>query len=259
MTNMNVKSDLRTAPGYEVLAAAGKKILRPGGRLATSQLLAWAGFQPGETVLELASSFGISAINLAKTYGVKVVGVEKDINSIALACRNIQAAGLTGQVKIIEGDIFHLEEISGHFDYILAEAILTMQSIPLKAKILNQIKLHLKPGGGKFLAHELLARKNIEEIHRELSKVNHVNATPLSENGWINACENAGLKVQKSQIGAMKILNPIDIIKDEGITDIGKIFWNLLRHKIIRDRVLEMKNVFQKYHEDLGYIILCAE
>jgi hypothetical protein len=67
------------------------------------------------------------------------------------------------------------------------------------------------------------------------------------------------LKVQKSQTGVMNILNPIDIIKDEGITDTGKIFWNLLRHKIIRDRVLEMKNVFQKYHEDLGYIILCAE
>jgi cyclopropane fatty-acyl-phospholipid synthase-like methyltransferase len=255
MANMNLKSDLRTAPGYQVLAAAGKKILRPGGRLATSKLLAWADFQPGETVLELASSFGNSAINLAKTYGVKVVGVEKDSDSITLARRNIQAAGLTGQVEIIEGDIFHLEEISGQFDYILAEAILTMQSIPLKAKILTQVKSHLKPGG-KFLVHELLARENIEEIHRELSKVNHVNATPLSEDGWINACENAGLKVQKCQTGAMKILNPIDIIKDEGIADAGKFFWNLLRHKIIRDHVLEMKNVFQRYHDDLGYIIL---
>lgn len=258
MTNINVKSDLRTAPGYQVLAAAGKKILRPGGRLATSQLLTWADFQPGETVLELASSFGNSAINLASTYGVKVIGIEKNYDSIARARENIQAAGLTGQVEIIEGDIFHLEEISGQFDYIFAEAILTMQSVPLKAKILTQVKSHLKPGG-KFLAHELLARENIEEIHRELSKANHVNATPLSENGWINACDNAGLKVQKSQTGAIKILNPIEIMKDEGIADTGKFFWNLLRHKIIRDRVLEMKNVFQKYHDDLGYIIFCAQ
>jgi predicted O-methyltransferase YrrM len=257
MTHMHVKSDLRTAPGYQVLAAAGKKILRPGGRLATSQLLAWADFQPGETVLELASSFGASAINLAKTYGVKVIGVENNPDSIACARRNIQAAGFTGQIEIIEGDIFHLEEISGQFDYIFAEAILTMQSIPLKAKILTQIKSHLKPGG-KFLAHELLARENIKEIHRELSKVNHVNATPLSEKGWINSCENAGLKVQKYQTGSMKILNPIDIIKDEGIADTGKFFWNLLRHKIIRGRVLEMKNVFQKYRDDLGYIIFYA-
>lgn len=46
-----------TAPGYQVLAAAGKRILRPGGKAATEQLFTWANFQPGETVLELAASF----------------------------------------------------------------------------------------------------------------------------------------------------------------------------------------------------------
>lgn len=52
------------ASGHEVLAAAGKKYLRPGGRIGTEQLCEWANFQPGETVLELASSFGYSAISL---------------------------------------------------------------------------------------------------------------------------------------------------------------------------------------------------
>jgi cyclopropane fatty-acyl-phospholipid synthase-like methyltransferase len=71
MTNIDKKLNLQTAPGHQVLATAGKKILRPGGRLATEQLFTWANFQPGETVLELASSFGDNAINLAKHYGVK--------------------------------------------------------------------------------------------------------------------------------------------------------------------------------------------
>lgn len=30
--------NLQTAPGHQVLAAAGKKILRPGGKSATEQL-----------------------------------------------------------------------------------------------------------------------------------------------------------------------------------------------------------------------------
>ena len=47
---------------HQVLAASGKKILRPWGRKATEQMFAWANFQPGETVLELAASFGESAI-----------------------------------------------------------------------------------------------------------------------------------------------------------------------------------------------------
>lgn len=54
--------NLKTASGHQVLAAAGKKILRPGGRKATEILFTWVNFQPGETVLELAASFGYSAI-----------------------------------------------------------------------------------------------------------------------------------------------------------------------------------------------------
>ena len=93
-----------TAPGHEVLAAAGKKYLRPGGRLATEQLFQWANFQPGETVLELAASFGLSAIAIAQRYGVRVVGIEKNPDSVVRARANVAAAGLSDRVEIIEGD-----------------------------------------------------------------------------------------------------------------------------------------------------------
>jgi 3,4-dihydroxy-2-butanone 4-phosphate synthase len=53
---------IKTAPGHQILAAAGKKILRPGGREASEQLFQFARFQPGETVLELAASFGEHAL-----------------------------------------------------------------------------------------------------------------------------------------------------------------------------------------------------
>jgi hypothetical protein len=70
---MTATLNFATAPGHQILAAAGKKTLRPGGRKATEQLFTWANFQPGETVLELAASFGESAISLAKRFDVCVV------------------------------------------------------------------------------------------------------------------------------------------------------------------------------------------
>jgi cyclopropane fatty-acyl-phospholipid synthase-like methyltransferase len=91
MMNINQNLNYRTAPEHQVLAAAGKKILRPGGKLATKQLFTWAGFKSGDTVLELASSFGDNAIYLAKRYGVKVIGVEKNPDSVARAHENITA------------------------------------------------------------------------------------------------------------------------------------------------------------------------
>ncbi|RUR80798.1 SAM-dependent methyltransferase [Chlorogloeopsis fritschii PCC 9212] len=255
MTNATL--NFQIASGHQILAAAGKRYLRPGGRQATEQLFEWANFQPGETVLELASSFGYSAIALAKRYNVKVVGVEKNPDSVARSRANISAAGLENQVEIIEGDIFHLEAIPGKFDYVLAEAILTMQSPSGKAKILTGIHNKLKPGG-KFLCHELLARDKEAEIHSELAKVIKVNSTPLSEANWINACATAGLKVQKQQTGAMALLNLSKMFEDEGISNTMRILWNILTKEPIRQRVLEMRRVFQKYRHELGYIIFCA-
>lgn len=139
MTQARTQLNFKTAPGHQVLAAAGKKALRPGGYAATEQLFAWANFQPGETVLELAASFGYSAIALAQRYGVRVVGVEKNPESVIRAQASIATAELTQEVQIIQGDIFHLEQISEQFDYVLAEAILTMQSDVGKAKILTGI------------------------------------------------------------------------------------------------------------------------
>lgn len=160
-------------------------------------------------------------------------------------------------MEIIEGDIFHLEAIPGKFDYVLAEAILTMQSPPGKAKILAGIHNKLKPGG-KFLSHELLARDKEEQIRSELAQVIRVNSTPLSEANWILACETAGLQVQKHQTGAMALLNLRRMFQDEGIVNTVRILGNVLRHEPIRKRILEMRSVFQKYRNELGYIILCA-
>lgn len=251
------KLNFETAPGHQLLAAAGKKTLRPGGRVATEQLFQWADFQPGETVLELACSFGDNAIALAQRYNLRVVGIENNPDSIARARANVAAAGLSDRVEIIEGDIFHLDRLNDQFDYVLAEAILTMQSPSGKAKILASVRDRLKPGG-KFLSHELAAHDREAEIHRALAEAIRVNATPLSEANWIAACETAGLTVQEHQMGAMNLLNPRQMLQDEGAIGTARILWNVLTQPPLRKRVLAMRRVFQKYQQDLGYIVLCA-
>ena len=88
-------------------------------------------------------------------------------------------AGLTDQVEIIEGDIFHLKRVKEQFDYVLAEAILTMQSAAGKAKILAGISDRLKPNG-QFLSHELrIGDADVKIIYRDLSTTIRVNAVPF--------------------------------------------------------------------------------
>ncbi len=251
-------TNLQTAPGYQVLASAGKTVLRPGGRIATEQLFAWANFQPGETVLELASGLGISAIALAKRYGVRVVGIEQDRNHVAIAQAKVKAAGLTDQVQIIQGNIFHLQALTKQFNYVVAEAILTMQSPLGKAQILAGVRDRLKPGG-KFLSHELLIHSASEQIQQDLSQAMRVKATPLSETGWIDTFAQSGLTVRHHQTGAMSLLSPAQIVQDEGIVNTTKLFWNVLTKPVLRSRILTMRRVFTQHRQNLGYVALCTQ
>jgi ubiquinone/menaquinone biosynthesis C-methylase UbiE len=246
--------NLEVAPGYEVLAAAGKTVLRPGGQAATDQLLRRANFKSGDTVLELASGLGNSAIALAKRYGVKVTGIEKSPGRVVAAQAKVKAAGLSDQIQILQGDIFHLELISVQFDFVLAEAILTMQSSMGKDMILQGVHHCLKPKG-KFLSHELLALNREAELHHVLSTLNRVNATPLNLTNWITAFETSGFHVQHRQTGAMQLLNPLQVIQDEGLGNTLRIVWNVLTQASIRQRVLAMRQIFQQYQKDLNYVI----
>lgn len=251
---MTATLNFATAPGHQVLAAAGKKILRPGGKAATEQLFTWADFQPGETVLELAASFGESAIALAKRFNVRVVGVEKNSDSVAKARENIKAAGLENRVTIIEGDIFQLDKITDKFDYVLAEAILTMQSDPGKAKILSLIKDCLKPGG-RFLAHEMLVCSHESEVRKSISQAINANANPLNSSKWQSACQEAGLTVQKWETGEMGLLNLGQMVRDEGLWKTGKIIWNIIFNSNLRTRVLQMRRSFYEQRNHIGYIV----
>jgi hypothetical protein len=56
----------------------------------------------------------------------------------------------------------------------------------------------------------------------------------------------------------MGLLNPIQMIQDEGIVDTARIFWNVLTKAPIRDRVLQMHRAFKQHQQDLGYIALYA-
>ncbi|WP_019508716.1 cyclopropane-fatty-acyl-phospholipid synthase family protein [Pleurocapsa sp. PCC 7319] len=255
---MTATLNFATAPGHQVLAAAGKKILRPGGKAATEQLFTWADFQPGDTVLELAASFGESAIALAKRFNVRVVGVEKNPDSVAKAQEKIKAAGLQDRVTIIEGDIFQLDKITDKFDYVLAEAILTMQSDVGKSKILSAIKYHLQPGG-KFLSHEMLVRSNEWEVRKSLSQTIRVNANPLTLEEWESACREAGLNVQQWKADEMGLLNLGQMVRDEGLLGTVKIVWNILFNSNLRQRVLQMRRTFQEQRDRIGYIVFWAK
>ncbi|USR90860.1 class I SAM-dependent methyltransferase [Phormidium yuhuli AB48] len=246
----------KTAPGHQVLAAAGKTILRPGGQAASQRLWTWADFSPGDTVLELASSFGVSAIALAQRFGVNVVGVEQNPESVQRAREAVREAGLGDRIRFLETSIFNLDQLEEQFDGVLAEAILTMQAPAGKAKLFQLIHDRLKPGG-VFLSHEM--KTTTPEVSEALAASLRVNAQPLTAEAWQELAQEAGLTVQRQESGPMDLLNLPRLIEDEGVVGTVKFASNLILHPELRDRILEMRQVFHQYQSSLGYWLMAAQ
>ncbi|NJK28330.1 MAG: hypothetical protein HC925_07460 [Coleofasciculaceae cyanobacterium SM2_3_26] len=58
--------------------------------------------------------------------------------------------------------------------------------------------------------------------------------------------------------GAMNLLNPIQMLKDEGVFRTLRFGWNVLTQAPIRQRVRSMYRTFEHHRENLGYIIILA-
>jgi hypothetical protein len=105
----------------------------------------------------------------------------------------------------------------------------------------------------------MLADNREAEIHQELARVIKSDTSPLSQANWIATFANGGLEVKQHQTGSMALLNLPRMIQDEGLFSVAKILWNVVTNSQIRQRVLAMRRIFQKYQQDLGYIVLVAQ
>ena len=125
---------------YEpLLAQSGKDVMwMPTPNELVTEMLEIAQVTPVDLVYDLGAGDGKIAIEAARRYGARAVGIEYNPDMAALARRNAQLAGVSDRVTIITGDIFQ-EDFSNAT--VVTLYLLTELNIKLKPAILN-----MKPG-----------------------------------------------------------------------------------------------------------------
>jgi predicted O-methyltransferase YrrM len=93
-------------------------------------------------ILELGTAIGYSAIWLARSSQAQVTTIERDVERAEQARRNLQRAGLTERVELLEGDALELIEGLGTYDFIFLDA--AKGQYP---KFLELLEPHLEPEG----------------------------------------------------------------------------------------------------------------
>jgi len=256
---MQAAFDYDKAPGHWLLARMGKRVLRPGGRELTEQLIGALNITPRDDVVEYAPGLGFTAGLVAQRQPRSYTGIERDEAAAAETRRILKGASQ----RIVIGDALHSGLDAGCASVLYGEAMLTMQSDSQKVEIVREMARLLRPGG-RYGIHELclkpdtIALEQKQEAQRALAHAIRVNARPLTVEEWKAVLAEAGLQVGAVYTNPMHLLKPARIIADEGLVRALRIALCILRTPAARRRVIKMRSVLNRYADQLGAVAIVA-
>jgi len=117
----------------------------PGGAALTERLIRYLAVGPGDSVADIACGLGESSLQVARTTGAQVIGVDLSSDSIAAARLAAEDAGLAGSVEFLVADAEALPVKDGAVAGVLCECSLC--TFPDKERAMVEIARILKPGG----------------------------------------------------------------------------------------------------------------
>ena len=247
-------------PTHGVDRSVGTTVLRPGGKATTQRLLDACQLHKDVKILEIAPNMGTTAIQMAKTYGATITGIDINKEAVAKANENIASHGLQHLISVTHGNATALPFEDNSFDVVLNEAMLSMLPNELKAKALKEYFRVLKPGG--FVAtHDLLVKKELPELEQELKELQDlivIKAQPLKFENWVAQFEQAGFEQMDALPGELDLLSFKGLLNDEGIDGIIRICENAKKNEADFQYFTELVNEFDEKRNYFGHISVVA-
>lgn len=245
---------------YWFLSKLGKRVLRPGGKELTLQLIENLQINSNDDIVEFAPGVGFTAMKILNKHPQTYTGVEINEEAGENLRKKINGNGQ----KIVIANVAQTGLQDQSATKVLGEAILTMHADHRKAEIIREAHRLLRKGG-LYGIHELglyppdLSEEFKAEMRRELSLSAKVNARPLTEGEWVELMGKEGFVVRKVMKSPMLLLEPARMLNDEGLYRMLKIGMNILYYGEARKRILQMRKLFKKYQKQMVAIAIIAE
>ena len=254
------QKSIEKAESYDLLSRIGKKVLRPGGKKLSLQMLHLLDISEADTVIEFAPGIGLTATYTLQKHPKQYIGLDKDARNI----KNLRQKFNNPQVSFLLTDVAKPVLPSNYASKVYGEAMLTMYADHKKLEIIAEAKRILQTGG-LYAIHELaiekqnLSDKALAALNKELAQVSHVNARPLGITEWQQLLQQEGFKIVALQTSEMLLLEPKRLLADEGILNLIKIFFRIICNQQIRKRVIALKKAFRKHRKHLKALVIIAQ
>ncbi len=257
---MKVELKLNEKQGHWILAKAGKKVLRPGGRELTNRLINNMKIHREDDVVEFAPGLGFTAALTCAKKPRSYTGIDNNKEASELAAKNVKYQNM----RMIVSDAANTTLPDDSVTKVYGEAMLTMQSKMHKKEIIREANRILKKGG-YYGIHEMgLQPNNISDkikknVYKEISANIRVPARPLTTSEWVDLLESENFKVVKVMRNPMHLLEPKRVLQDEGFFGTLKILSNIIRYSELRKSIFSMRRTFKKHEKHIDSIAIVAQ
>jgi SAM-dependent methyltransferase len=244
--------EVRTLDPYELMAVLGKRIIHPGGRRSTDELLKRAELRREHQVLDVGCGVGTTAIQIARRFGARVTAVDIAPRMLERARANVASTGVGDLVDVREGDILALSFPDASFDRVIAEAVTMFVDRPGAARELVRV---CRPGG-MVLTTEFLWRRQppAEAQHAFLGELcPGMSFDTLEE--WIAIYGDAGLTNIETTTGPFEMMTVRGFLSDEGLLNSLAVMTRAFRPAYAR-RMAWMMPRIRKAVPYLGYVVV---
>ena len=240
---------------YQFMAALGKKVIHPGGKKSTEELLQMAELKPEHHVLEIGCGVGTSAIDFVKRFGCNATITDIDENMLEKAKVNVTAASMNDKIKIEKADILQLLYNDNTFDVVIIEAVTMFVN---RQKAISEVMRVCKPNG-KVIEHEFIWRKKPTLEARKIFEGEICPGIKFdTSEDWINIYTNAGLKNTKVVTGPFCMMSVKGFLSDEGLFNTFAIMTKAMSRISFMQKMMWLMPRIMKVKNSLGYVVFAG-
>jgi SAM-dependent methyltransferase len=258
---------LKEGPGaadtsaHWVMMRQGKRVLRPGGLALTHQMLDALEIGPLDSVVEFAPGMGVTAELAVRRRPASYTAVERDRGAAARLQRILARRGT--KIIVVHGDAAKTGLGTGTATAVYCEAMLTMQTLEGKRRIITEARRLLR-AGGRFGIHELcLVPDDVSDAVRrevwDILALAHRGTEPVTACEWREILQSEGFNVRRQRMVPMRLLEPIGLIRDEGVFGSLRFALNLARNGEARRRIGAMRSAFRRCQPHVRAFVMIAQ
>jgi arsenite methyltransferase len=177
-------------PDYFDMQASIRHTKHVGGWESTKEIAAMCHLGLDQELLYVGSGSGVAAIQIAQTYGCKVIGVDLLETMVVASEQWAIERGATDQVEFRVADAQSLPFPNDHFDVLLCESVNVF--VPDLQKAANEYVRVVKPGGYVALNESVWHRDPPEKGAQLMYELTGQRLRRPQE--WIEMLRDAGLE-----------------------------------------------------------------